>query len=281
MIAYIASTGGDIQASTPTPTGPPPHGPYQEIDPLPIATTSAIAVVNADGTNPRTFLQYDQEKFNLFWGTSEIGPEVVYTLPLQDYQESSHFYALNPNTGQSRRVYPPQEIAILECPSTIASNGSGTVRISITNSGLRPADIHVLLRASSQRFPPISKLNSNIMRSESITVPAGAIQTVDWPVPAQPGLTTYISVLINPDTVLPMDEERCTAWNTYDNRLSLLPNLPSLSLVLPLSMAGMLLCIPWLRKQKKPALWVLYLSIPLLAILLIILEGWMVWMRLS
>lgn len=279
MIAYITSTGGGIQASTPTPAGPPPHGPYQGIDPLPTSTISAIAVINADGTNPRTFPQDELEKVDLSWGESNAGIEIFYTRPLQDNREYSHLYALDPYTGQSRRVYPPQEITALECPAVIARNGSSTIRVSITNSSKLSADVHVLLRTSSQRFPPISKLNANIVRSESIAIPAGSIQAVDWPVKAQPGLTTHISVAINPDSTFTMDEKRCTVKNTFDDRLSLLPNLSTLSLALPLSAVGLILCVPWLRRQKKRALWFLYLSIPLLVILLILIESWVVWMR--
>jgi hypothetical protein len=280
MIAYIASTGGNIQVRTPTPAGPPPHGLSHAVDPLPTILISAITVIDTDGKNHRAFLQNEQEKNNLSWGESEAGYEIVYTLPLHDDQESSYLFALNPITGQSRRVYPPQEITTLHCPATISRNGSGSLQISINNSSLLPADVHVLLRASSQRFLPTSKLNTNIMRSENITVPASSTQVVDWAVKAQTGLATYISVSVNPDTTFPMDEKRCEAQNTYDERLSWLPNLPNLTIVLPLSAFGLLLCTPWLRRQKKRAIWFLYLTIPILVILLIFIEGWMVWMHL-
>ncbi len=279
MIAYISSTGGGIQANTPTPTGPLPHGAYQQADPPPTAISSAIAVINADGTNPRTFPRDELEKLDLSWGESASGSEIVYTRPSQENGKYSHLYALDPNTGQSRQVYPPQEITALECPAVIVRNSSSIIRISIMNSSQIAADVHVLLRTSPQRFSPTSKLNANIMRSENITVPASSIQTMDWPVNAQSGLTTHISVVINPDATFPMNEKRCAAQNTYDARFSVLPNLSNLTIVLPLSAIGSILCIPWLRRQKKRALWFLYLSIPLLVILLILIESWVVWTR--
>jgi hypothetical protein len=169
-------------------------------------------------------------------------------------------------------VYPPQEITALECPAAISGNGKGRLRITISNSSLHPADVRVLLRARSQRFPPAGKLNTNIARSEDVPVAAGASQTVEWAVGAQSGLSTHIAVLANPETFFAMDEKRCVMRNTYDRGLPFLPNLPYLSLVAPLSLAGFLLCIPWLRKQKKRALWVLYLALPVIIFAILIIE---------
>jgi len=147
----------------------------------------------------------------------------VFSQPSPDNPRINYLYGIDPVTGESRRVYPPQEITALHCPDTIRSDAAGTVRISIANSGLRQADVHVLLRASNQRFPYASKLNSNVIRSESVQVPADAIETVDWPVTAQNGLSTHISVVINPDATLPMDEERCVARNTSTTGCSACP----------------------------------------------------------
>ena len=226
----------------------------------------------AASAGTRIFLQDSQEKLDLAWAMLDTGPVVVYALALPDHPKTSYLFALDPQNGESRRVVPPQEITRLACPAAIPGNGAGTVQITITNSGLRPAAVPVLLRARPQRFTSVGKLNTNVVRSESVPVAPGAAQTVDWPVAAQAGLFTHISVLIHPDTTFAMDEERCVMRNTYDRRVSFLPNLPYLSLVLPFTAIGFLLCVPWLRKQKKRLLWVLYLAYPVFIFVILLIE---------
>jgi hypothetical protein len=91
---------------------------------------------------------------------------------------------------------------------------------------------------------------------------------VEWPFQAQPGLFSHLSVQINPNGVFAMDEKRCTVRNTYYG----LPNLPFLKTILPLTVIGLVFCLPWLRQKKKTRFWVLYLAYPLLILLTLIIE---------
>jgi hypothetical protein len=52
-----------------------------------------------------------------------------------------------------------------------------------------------------------------------------------------------------------------------------LPNLPFLPLVLPLTIVGMLLVIPWIRHQKKRWLWAVWLALPVAVIVLTAVEA--------
>lgn len=295
MLSYIVSTVNKVEpdvpastdespiegTSTPAAVGQNPApafsteaAPLQPSGPTYYAKASTVMVIDANGANPRAYLQRYGENTPPTWAISDAGPELLYTVPLSGNTKIQHLYAINPVTGQTRRVYPPQELQALDCPTTLAGSQPGSVKISIENSALAPADVHILLRARSQHFPATSNMNTNIIRSESITIPGGTVQVVEWPIQSQAGLKTYLSVVINPSATLPMDEERCVIQNVYDHRVSFLPNLPYLPLALPLSAVGLLLCVPWLRKQQKPALWVLYFAIPLLALIILFVESW-------
>jgi hypothetical protein len=261
IIAYIASTTSASHDWS--------HQAYKFIPPISNTPDRwSIHTVSVNGDKPRVLAEDDQLKFHLEWGDSGTKPVLVYSAPLPDKIKSSYLYALEPGTGQVHQVYPPLEITAMNCPSQIQTGQRGTVGIVIANSGLGQASVSLVLRASPKPYPVQGALDKNVVHLETLQVPSGANQTIELPVQAQPGLFTHLSTLINPNGLFAMDEQRCVIKNTYFG----LPNLSYLNLMLPLLLIGMILCIPWLRNQKKTALWVLYLAIPMLTLVITYLE---------
>jgi hypothetical protein len=260
-IAYIASTAENRNIS------------FNQAHPIPYAIPEApvkwsIRLIDMAGESPRQFAEDNQVKANLGWGLEGSDPVIVYSMLHRNQLTTRYLYSLNPRTGQSRRVYPPLEINPFTCPSHIQAGQPTALAISITNSGLRQADVTTVLRANHRAFDPIIPTKLNVVLTDQVEIPPGSSQTVEWPFQAQPGLFSHLSVQINPNGVFAMDEKRCTVRNTYYG----LPNLPFLKTILPLTVIGLVFCLPWLRQKKKTRFWVLYLAYPLLILLTLIIE---------
>ncbi len=271
VIAFISSSGkGPLSLGAVTPT---PEALYEPtLTPYQAANLISIEVIDANvdrtGGSPRLLVEDGRQKYDLAWGVTSAGARLVYAARLPDHPQTAYLYLLDPQSGQSRRVYPFLEMTALGCPATIPGGETRTIRITIANHGLQQASVPVVLRAAAQRFPNDDKPDTHVVRSETVQVPAGADRTLEWQVAAAPGLATHIAALINPTDSSPVIERRCDAVNTYHG----LPNLPFLPFVLPLTAAGMLLYIPWMSQQKKRRLWALYLTLPLVIVLIIAFE---------
>ncbi len=270
-IAFIAYSG--VHSLTMGAVTPTPEALYE---PTPTyyqtASLTTIEVIDAnaglaDGT-ARPMVHDSRLKFDLAWGATSTGEQLVYAARSPDHPQTAYLYLLDPISGQSRRVYPFLEMTALACPAVIPSGETRPIRITIANHGLQQANVPVVLRASAQRFPVDDKPDTHIVRSETVQVPPGAERTIEWQMPASAGLATYIAALVNPADASPVIERRCAAVNAYHG----LPNLPFLPFVLPLTAVGMLLYIPWIRQQKKRRLWVLYLTLPLVILLIMAFE---------
>jgi hypothetical protein len=155
----------------------------------------------------------------------------------------------------------------------LAPGQEGNIEITLANQGKQPADIPLLLRSGSTRFPVTGRRNTGDVQAATAQVPAGGKQTIPLAVNPSPGLFTHVSTLINLGEPFPMDEKNCFIANTFLG----LPNLPLLGLVLPVTAAGLALCIPWLRHRRSRWFWGLWAAVPLAVGILTGIETWAAW----
>ena len=267
-IVYLAVTEKDVlTAGKATPT---PSWPVQDIE---TEARTDIYGMGADGSNPRRLTEDGLPKFDLNWAASPDGFEILYTNYLPEHPKTTYRYAVQPNTGALRRVYPLLTIEALRCPQTLPGGGEGSITVTLSNSGLRPAEVPLLMRSGPSPFPLTGSRTIGAVRAETVQVPAGGTQTIEAPVQAAQGLFTHISAMINIGDPFPMDEKHCMVDNTY---LSL-PHLPLLPGVAPVTIVGMLLCIPWLRHQKKAWLWMVWGAAAVAVMALVWIEAALVW----
>lgn len=223
--------------------------------------------INNDGTQAHRITKDPQPLFNVNW--INHGTEIAFAIRQPDYPKSANLFALNPTTGLIRRVYPPYQIAALDCPPGRPKDVATTVKLTVINSSLSPADIPVLLRSGSHPFSRTGPWNTGTPHSSTVKVQAQRAQTVTYTIPSAPGIQTFVSLLIVPHETFAMDEAHCVIENTYVG----LPNLPFLPCVVPLAAVGMVLCIPMLRHEKKRHFWLLWAAVPLLIAGLILFEA--------
>jgi hypothetical protein len=258
-IAYIAVTS----PSTPTPINQRLHEPIEQM-PL----NWSIRLIDTNGNHQRKLFEDDQQLIGLTWGMEDSSVVLFFSKFTQGQEKNKRLFSINPIDGRIRQVYPPLEITAFICPPQIQSGQQGLTQITITNQGINPADVSLILRARSDSFPGLSSFDENLVRLEDIQIPAGATQTIEWPFRSQPVFFTHLSAGINPMGLYAMDEKRCVVKNKFLG----LPNLAFLAPELPLIIIGLAFCTPWLRIQKRASLWLLYFTGPLLVLVILILE---------
>lgn len=199
------------------------------------------------------------------------GAEIAYPLAQTGQPQVVALYALNLGTGSQRRVYPPYAIEVLTCPTSLPHNGAATLTLRVRNTGLTAAEVPILARSGPRPFGFTGPWNQGSPHSASLSVPAGSSAALTWPVPAAPGLRTYVSALVAPGESYAMAEAHCVIPNTN----GVLPNLPFLAPLPPLLLAGMALCLPLLRNEKRRVYWLAWIAAPALVALLVALETWL------
>lgn len=263
FIAYLAAASPESGMQVPTPDilAPTPTAAVTGV----LSGNHTLTLVRADGSGARQLPALGSvTAFNWI----NHGAEIAYPLPLAGQPQSSALYALNVLSGTVRQVYPPYAIAALDCPPRIPRDGMGRITLKVANSSLSPAAVPILTRSGAQPFSAAGPWNTGNRKTFSVQAPAGQDQAFTWSVPAAPGLKTYVSALVAPGETFAMAEAHCAIQNTYAG----LPNLPFLAPVLPLTLAGLALCLPMLRNEKRRLYWVAWLAAPALIALLIALE---------
>lgn len=181
-----------------------------------------------------------------------VPPNLVsYTAPQPDHPTFFDLFVVDPQTAQTRRVYPPLAIDALECPASFNSSNAVNIKITISNTSLQPASLPLILRAAGHPLQNTADREADAVRIESIDLSPGETRQVEWLVKPAPGLATYLSALVNLVEFYPMSAQSCRVPNKYLG----LPRLPYLPATLPPLIPGLLLCIPWLRHKKNVWLW--------------------------
>lgn len=272
---------------TPTPTAtlepsvtPSPTPTVESTPGMPFASTflgADIYLMEANGANPRRLTESTDYEHSIAWinGGSELAYAVSDTEMVErESVNINYLYAINPQTGNTRRVYPQFSLDSIQCPPSLPSGEERMLRLTLTNQGLQPLGVPVVLRSgpgpfSQQSIFEVDQRRTGAVRVETIDLQPGKTRTVEWPVAPMPGLVTYFSAIIDrPDAVL-FSEQHCATQNTYLG----LPILPFLPFALPLLATGMLLMVPWLLQQKKTLLWILWALIPLILAGLVLYEA--------
>lgn len=273
-IAYLAASSrekaGSLGRQTPTPpaliwqvTPDPYQGPgtirVQQVE---------VYLMDADGGNARALTHTPAEEYGLAWIRSRLGSELAYAVRVEGHPSSAFLYAANPSTGLSRRVYPPVSLDAMQCPAQIPAGSSGAARITVTNSGLVPLDLPLVLRAQAEPFAGNEPSDRNAVHLETVTLLPGETRVLNWQSPPAPGRVTYLSVITRLENPFPISQLSCSAPNTYLG----LPGLPFLSISIPFMAAGMALCIPRLLQRRRGWLWALWLSAPVVLAEIITIE---------
>ena len=272
-IAYLAVEGGyspTIGLATPTvpavilaPTLTPAAG----APPL-TPSRADVYLVGLNGANPRRLTDSAETEMALAWLRSRRGAELSFAARLPEHPQIAYLYAIEPASGQQRRVYPALAVERIECPARFADDQPAAARITVSNSALVPLDLPLILRAGSQPFEPYGELQTGAVRSETVGLLPGETRVLEWPVPPSGGRSTHLSVIAETDPRLPLGEQHCSAPNTYLG----LPNLPYLALGLPLLLLGALLCIPRLLQMRRRLFWVYWAAGPLAFLAMYVLE---------
>lgn len=232
-----------------------------------------VFVIQADGSNSRQITTDGQAKTDLAWGTRQDGLEIVYSMRADADLNHAILYGGNVQMGDTRQVYPPYQIDAITCPTRNESRSESSVTVTLTNQGRRPAEVPLLVRSGAARFSMIGRRNTGTVQALTVTIPASGSETTELRVKAAPGLFTHVSALINLGDPYPMDEKNCYIANTYYG----LPNLPLLGLIIPVTAAGMAMCIPWLRHRHSRWLWMLWGAVPVAVLVLTGIETWRAW----
>lgn len=270
---------------TPTPTLEPSvtPSPTPTIEPTlepPIEGTflgSDIYLVDSNGANLRRLTESPEQEHTLAWING--GSELAYALsddnlPDRENAEITYLYALNPQTGAVHRAYPQLSLDSIQCPSSIPSGEERMLRLTLTNQGIQPLGVPVVLRSGTRPFTwqsvlEVDQRRTGAVHTETVDLQPGETRAIEWPVSPRTGLVTHFSAIIDQPDALLFSEQHCAAQNTYFG----LPNLPFLPFALPLLAAGMLLMVPWLLQQKKPLLWILWALIPFILAGLVLFEA--------
>lgn len=260
---------------TPSPT--PTAGPTREPPAEGTFIGSDLYIMDANGANLRRMTESPEHEHSMAWinGGSELAYALGdYDLLAQEKATISYLYAINVQTGGVRRVYPQLSLDAIQCPPSLPRGQAQPLRLTLTNQGVQPVGVPVVLRAGTRPFVFESIYEADqrrvgAVRVETIDLQPGETRTVDWPVEPAPGLVTHFSAVIDRPDALLLSEQHCTAQNSYLG----LPNLPFLPFALPLLALGMLLMLPWLLQQKKPLLWLLWALTPVLLAVLILFEA--------
>jgi hypothetical protein len=268
QIAYLATTHVEKYSAgkaTATPAWPAPR--------LPATGKTDVYVMQADGSDPRQLTVDGTGKAALAWGVSQSGFEILYSVQTAPGIRNAILYGVQPQSRQVRQVYPPYTLGALSCPMQQETRGEGKITVTIINHSRQPAEIPLLVRSGTSRFSITGRRNTGTVQAVTVLAPASGSKTTELSLQTAAGLFTHVSALINQGNPFPMDEQSCVIANTY----GALPNLTLLGLMLPLTAAGLALCIPWLRHQRSRWLWALWAAVPLAVSILIGIEIWSVW----
>ena len=277
----------ELIGPTPTPTAtlepsitPSPTPSVESTQVIPPAGTflgADIYLMEANGANLRRLTESPEQEHSMAWinnGSELAFAQGDYDLLVREKVGINYLYAVNPQTGAIRRAYPQLSLDSIQCPASLPSGEARVLRLTLTNQGLQPLGVPIVLRAGQQPFSSASiyevdQRRTGAVQIETVDLQPGETRTVEWPVPSSPGLATYFSAIIDrPDATL-FSEQHCSAQNTYLG----LPNLPFLPYALPLLAVGMLLMVPWLLQQKKRLLWVFWAMIPVILAGLVLYEA--------
>lgn len=264
-IAYLAVSGGDramtIGSATPSPI---PLVIRSTVSPgLGAASSNPgridLFLIPAGGGVARQVTNSPQSEESPAWAQSSRGSELTYALRQEKAAHAAYLYGFDPQTGATRRIYPPLSLDAITCPRSIPFGGAADAHITMTNSALVPLDMPLALSADDRPvgFAGIRAVADVI---ETITLLPGETRDLAWQAPASPGRRTHITTAALIEDPFPIDGLHCSTVNTL---ILGLPNLPLLAVSIPAALAGMLLCLPHLLQRKKGALWALWLAAPL------------------
>lgn len=223
--------------------------------------------VNSDGSQSRRLTPDPLPLFNIAW--INAGTEIAYSLRAHDHPQQVELYALNPSTGKTRRVYPPYTVTALDCPARLPRGEAGAVTLKLASTDLIAANVPVLLRSAGQPFTELGPFTGGSPQSRTVDIPPQSAGAVTWTVKAAPGPSTYISVVVLPGDTFALAEAHCRIENTT---AGFLPDLPFLPPILPLTLAGMALCLPMLRNARRRRYWAAWLAAPVLIVVLLVVE---------
>lgn len=286
-IAYLAATGRGgrtVGLATSTvapllvfPTLTPPPG-----DSPPVPGRTDVYLMDADGAGQRALTDTPDREYALAWLVTGGGSELGYAVRQASNPAVSYYYALGAGGDWQtpRRVYPPALLEAIECPAHFPHDRPSEARITISNSGLAPVDLPLILRARGQPFTAeeveaaaaamargsdgsaaaaadaAASAAADAAISETVTLLPGERRTLTWEVRPAPGRFTYLSVITNLRDPFPVYEQHCSAPNSYYG----LPRLPFLPLTILLAGVGLAVCLPRLFQRKSLLWWALWLA---------------------
>jgi hypothetical protein len=244
-----------------------PRGPDGQRLPRDLSTD--VYSIPAQGGELRRLTESHLDKHNLAWING--GTEIAYSIedPDSRWPYILRLFALDPQAGSQRQVYPPLAVAGLVCPENLRLGQDGVLQAALYNGGLLPATAPLVLRSGPQPRPITEDRRAGATRVEPVDLPPAGTRILEWPLRPAPGLFTHASVLIDQGEHFPAGYAACFSLNT---RMGL-PNLAFLPSILPLVAAGMLLLVPWLRHMKKRWLWIAWAALPLVILALVLYES--------
>ncbi len=186
-----------------------------------------------------------------------------------DWQQVAWLMAVPLSGGQITRLNPPVAVDSLRCTPDFWGANSTAVDVTISNQGKAAITVPVEVAADTKPLDVVLARSAKRVQREDIPLKPGESRTLHWNVPVPDDPRVYLSASIESGVEFPAAAQFCHIAPRWVG----MPRLRWVGLSLGLLAVGFVICLPWLRHQKRRWLWAVWVGFAVLIFLFMLAES--------
>lgn len=212
------------------------------------ADTTEVFIIDAAGGRPTRLTENQVNEFDLSWAADG---KVFYSVWQHEWPLVAWLYGVDPESREVTRIYPNTAIDSLSCEPDPWGANKALVRLTVSNSGKQALDFPIEISMDRAPLDVVTGRSQHRVQREEIRLNSGEVRALEYSIPVVNEQKVFLAATIETGVEFPLAVVFCEV----EPRTLFLPRLRWFGVTLGLIFFGCILAVPWLRHQKKPWLW--------------------------